>query len=194
MIKVNLDVMKPWITKRVQELLGVEDDVVIEFVFNQLEDKHPDPKMMQINLTGFLGGSKARLFIGELWTFLASAQTSPDGIPKELVELKKKELLKKQEDDDRLKEIRRREEESQKQIVKVELNKVENRRRSVDKTRPKSRPQPEKKTVRSSSESENDRRHVSRKSPTRKQRTQSSTSSSSPSSEDEKIERKKEKN
>ncbi len=49
---------------------------------------------MQINLTGFLGGSKARLFIGELWNILASAQSSPDGIPAELVEMKKKELQK----------------------------------------------------------------------------------------------------
>lgn len=52
--------------------------------------------MMQINLTGFLGGSKARLFIGELWNILASAQSSPDGIPPEFVEMKKKELLKRQ--------------------------------------------------------------------------------------------------
>jgi serine/arginine repetitive matrix protein 1 len=51
--------------------------------------------MMQINLTGFLGGSKARLFIGELWTILANAQSSPDGIPAELVEMKKKEMLKR---------------------------------------------------------------------------------------------------
>ena len=50
---------------------------------------------MQISLTGFLGGSKARLFIGELLNLLASAQTSPDGIPAELVELKKKELQKR---------------------------------------------------------------------------------------------------
>lgn len=39
MSKVNLDVMKPWITKRLHELLGIEDDVVIEFVFNQLDEK-----------------------------------------------------------------------------------------------------------------------------------------------------------
>jgi serine/arginine repetitive matrix protein 1 len=52
--------------------------------------------MMQINLTGFLGGSKARLFIGELWKYLTSAQSSPDGIPAELVEMKKRELLKRQ--------------------------------------------------------------------------------------------------
>ena len=51
--------------------------------------------MMQINLTGFLGGSKARLFIGELWALLAAAQSSPDGIPAELVEMKKKELQKR---------------------------------------------------------------------------------------------------
>ncbi len=50
--------------------------------------------MMQINLTGFLGGSKARTFIGELWNLLASAQTSPDGIPAELVEMHKKKMLK----------------------------------------------------------------------------------------------------
>ena len=52
--------------------------------------------MMQINMTGFLGGSKARMFIGELWNFLASAQKSPDGMPAELVEMKKQELLKRQ--------------------------------------------------------------------------------------------------
>lgn len=39
MPKVNIDVIKQWITGRLQELLGLEDDVVIEYVFNQLEDK-----------------------------------------------------------------------------------------------------------------------------------------------------------
>jgi len=39
MVKVNLDVIKPWITRRLEELLGLEDDVVIEFVFNQLDEK-----------------------------------------------------------------------------------------------------------------------------------------------------------
>lgn len=37
--KVNLEVLKPWITKRVTEILGFEDDVVIDFIFNQLEVK-----------------------------------------------------------------------------------------------------------------------------------------------------------
>ena len=51
--------------------------------------------MIQINLTGFLGGGKARLFVGELWALLASAQASPDGMPAELVEMKRKELEKR---------------------------------------------------------------------------------------------------
>lgn len=39
MSKVKLSVMKPWITRRVTELLGVEDDVLINFIFSQLEEK-----------------------------------------------------------------------------------------------------------------------------------------------------------
>lgn len=39
MAKVNMDVVKPWITSNLEELLGSDDDVIIEFVFNQLEEK-----------------------------------------------------------------------------------------------------------------------------------------------------------
>ena len=38
MTKVKLDTIKPWITNRITELLnGMEDDVVVDYVFNQLE-------------------------------------------------------------------------------------------------------------------------------------------------------------
>ena len=37
--RVKLDVLKPWIGKRVAEFIGMEDDVVVEFIFNQLEAK-----------------------------------------------------------------------------------------------------------------------------------------------------------
>ena len=37
MSRVDLESLKPWITGRVTQLLKIEDDVVIEFVFNQLE-------------------------------------------------------------------------------------------------------------------------------------------------------------
>ena len=40
MTRVKLDVLKPWIGQRVANFLnGLEDDVIVEFVFNQLEDK-----------------------------------------------------------------------------------------------------------------------------------------------------------
>ncbi|KAL3245147.1 hypothetical protein MRX96_018284 [Rhipicephalus microplus] len=101
MTKVNLDTVKPWITKKITELLGMEDEVVVEFVFNQLEaDKHPDPRMMQINLTGFLNGKNARDFMGEMWTLLLSAQET-GGIPAEILEEKKAEIRRRQEEQER---------------------------------------------------------------------------------------------
>lgn len=42
MSKVKLDSIKPWITKKLTEILKLEDDVVVEFVFNQLEEKVRD--------------------------------------------------------------------------------------------------------------------------------------------------------
>lgn len=38
MRKVELSVMKPWIGRKVVELLGFEDDVVIEYASGLLED------------------------------------------------------------------------------------------------------------------------------------------------------------
>lgn len=35
--KVNLEVMRAWVAKRVTTLLGVEDEVVIAYVIEQLE-------------------------------------------------------------------------------------------------------------------------------------------------------------
>lgn len=37
MSKVKLDAIKPWICKKITEVLGMDDDVVVEFVYNQLE-------------------------------------------------------------------------------------------------------------------------------------------------------------
>lgn len=39
MRKVEIAVMKPWIAKRVIELLGFEDDVLIEYINSLLEDQ-----------------------------------------------------------------------------------------------------------------------------------------------------------
>ena len=50
---------------------------------------------MQIMMTGFLGKTKARSFMGELWKLMVEAQENTHGIPTELIEMKKSELQKK---------------------------------------------------------------------------------------------------
>lgn len=47
---------------------------------------------MQIQLTGFLDKDTAP-FCKELWKLFLSAQGSPQGVPKELLEAKKAELI-----------------------------------------------------------------------------------------------------
>lgn len=39
MSKVHLDTVKPWVNEKITQILGFEDDVVIEFIFNQLEER-----------------------------------------------------------------------------------------------------------------------------------------------------------
>mgnify|MGYP001970855056 CR=1 FL=1 len=96
MRRVNVDVMKPWIARRVTELLGIEDDVVVLYVFTFLEDAAKgggaiDPRAMQVHLTGFLEHNAA-VFMKELWTLLADAQASANGVPSAFVEEKRREL------------------------------------------------------------------------------------------------------
>jgi serine/arginine repetitive matrix protein 1 len=48
MTKVKLDVIRPWISTKMTQMMKLEDDVVEEYVINQLEEKkNPDPKMLQ---------------------------------------------------------------------------------------------------------------------------------------------------
>lgn len=92
--KIELSVFRPWIATKVTQLLGFEDEVVIEYAAGLLEDASTsvlDPKGMQINLTGFLE-SKAPEFMLALWKLLLSAQESPVGVPQEFIEQKKIEM------------------------------------------------------------------------------------------------------
>ena len=68
----------------------------------------PDPRKMQINLTGFLNGKYARMFMGELWTMLDSAQNSENGIPTELLNAKMDEIKERKSDDTKMKESLRK--------------------------------------------------------------------------------------
>ncbi|KAK7249003.1 RNA-binding protein [Aureococcus anophagefferens] len=102
--KVNVEVMVRWVNERLTELLGFEDDVVVNLVENMLTQtqdafsgqvKRVDPKQLQIQLTGFLD-RQAAPFVAELWKLLLDAQDAPHGIPRAFVERKKAELLKRQ--------------------------------------------------------------------------------------------------
>ena len=48
-----------------------------------------------MNLTGFLHGKNARVFMQELWELLTSAQESIGGIPTKFLEQKKEEIRQK---------------------------------------------------------------------------------------------------
>lgn len=102
--RCNLDVIRPWVARRLTELLGIDDDVVIELVLSMLEDGGDgggsssrlrgklDPRYMQWSLHGFLGDAKAMTFMRELWALLLSAQAAPGGIPPSFVDDKKAQL------------------------------------------------------------------------------------------------------
>ncbi|MCJ1402765.1 hypothetical protein MMC11_005986 [Xylographa trunciseda] len=113
MQKVNVEVMKKWIAGKISEILGSEDDVVIELCFNLLEGaRFPDIKVLQIQLTGFLDKDTAK-FCKELWLLCLSAQSNPQGVPKELLEAKKLELIQEKIDAEKAAEeaTRRKEQE-----------------------------------------------------------------------------------
>ncbi|KAL2890077.1 PWI domain-containing protein [Ceratocystis lukuohia] len=106
--KVNVQVLQKWIASRISEVLGNEDDVVIELCYNLLEgSRFPDIKALQIQLTGFLA-KDTPTFCKELWNLCLSAQDSPQGVPKELLEAKKQELIKEKIEADQAEEQARR--------------------------------------------------------------------------------------
>ncbi|KAG8871731.1 hypothetical protein FRB97_008348 [Tulasnella sp. 331] len=107
--KVALPVIRPWVVKRLEEKLGMEDEILVEYVMTKLEEnRFPDPKAMQIEITGFLR-AKTPEFMIELWKLLMSAQNSTGGVPIEFVEEKKQEMRLKQEADQKvMQEVSRR--------------------------------------------------------------------------------------
>eukprot|EP00607_Mallomonas_marina_P002200 CAMPEP_0182437220 /NCGR_PEP_ID=MMETSP1167-20130531/84896_1 /TAXON_ID=2988 /ORGANISM="Mallomonas Sp, Strain CCMP3275" /LENGTH=82 /DNA_ID=CAMNT_0024630055 /DNA_START=134 /DNA_END=379 /DNA_ORIENTATION=+ len=64
--KVNADIMAKWVSEKIAQILGFEDDIVINLVINTLESKNLDAKRLQLNITGFLEKA-AGPFVEELW-------------------------------------------------------------------------------------------------------------------------------
>ena len=72
--------MRPWVQKKLVELVGADDDVLEEMVMGFLAGPDTDPRMMQVQLAGFLE-KDARKFMRELWKMLAVAVKENDGAP-----------------------------------------------------------------------------------------------------------------
>uniref|UniRef100_A0A1D1YDA5 Serine/arginine repetitive matrix protein 1 n=1 Tax=Anthurium amnicola TaxID=1678845 RepID=A0A1D1YDA5_9ARAE len=101
MTRVKMDVMKPWIARRVTELLGFEDEVLINFVYGLLDGKAVDGKKIQIQLTGFMEKNTGK-FMRELWGLLLSAQQNASGVPQQFLDEKEEEMRKKKVESDRI--------------------------------------------------------------------------------------------
>ncbi|KAJ5692627.1 hypothetical protein N7462_002050 [Penicillium macrosclerotiorum] len=129
MTKVNIEVMKKWIAGRISEILGNEDDVIIELCFNLLEgSRYPDIKSLQIQLTGFLDKDTST-FCKELWSLCLSGQENPQGVPKELLEAKKLELIQEKIEAEKAAEASRRQQE-QDRVRERDLDDLRRRERA----------------------------------------------------------------
>jgi serine/arginine repetitive matrix protein 1 len=98
--KVNRPVLIQWIERKITECLGFEDEIVQSTAVNlflpEFSDEGTtvvlDPRKAQIALCGFLGDEQAATFCSQLWDLMLDASTQPAGIPRKLLEEKKKEL------------------------------------------------------------------------------------------------------
>jgi serine/arginine repetitive matrix protein 1 len=116
MSRVSIESLRPWVEKRITELIGNEDEIIYEYCIAQLEafdpvEKSVDPREIQVNLEGFLGDESASRLMRELWKLMISAQSHPLGIPQQILdEQKLEEERKKREAEELRKEIERRRE------------------------------------------------------------------------------------
>ncbi|KAL1065351.1 hypothetical protein V6Z11_D13G273600 [Gossypium hirsutum] len=101
MTKVKMDVIRPWIATRVTELLGFEDEVLINFIYGLLDGKEVNGKQVQISLTGFMEKNTGK-FMKELWSLLLSAQRNASGVPQQFLDAKEEETRKKKAESDRI--------------------------------------------------------------------------------------------
>lgn len=133
--RVALDILRPWIEKRVTELLGDEDEIVSEYCVAQLEafdpiEKTIEPREVQVNLEGFLGETEAAILMRDLWNLMLSAQSDPSGVP---AQLREEKVKKEREAKERLERERKEREaklEQQRTAVKKEDESRDRRRQS----------------------------------------------------------------
>lgn len=74
--------------------MGDDDDVLANLVINFLDCPEPDPRLIHINLSGFLESNTSK-FVESLWSLLVSAQDTPSGIPQKILDSKREEITQK---------------------------------------------------------------------------------------------------
>ncbi|WOL04725.1 hypothetical protein Cni_G13447 [Canna indica] len=125
MTKVKIDVIKPWIATRATELLGFEDEVLINFVYGLLDGKEVDGKQIQIQLTGFLEKNTGK-FMKELWALLLSAQNNASGVPQQFLDAKQEEMKNRKVESDRItQEIQKRKEKEGREFEQERLKRMD---------------------------------------------------------------------
>ncbi|EOD09883.1 hypothetical protein EMIHUDRAFT_257913, partial [Emiliania huxleyi CCMP1516] len=73
--------MTDWAEKRLLEVIGEEDEVVLAYVKGILQaGGSPEAKAIHVTLDGFLG-AKTTGFVSSLWEVLLDAQQQSDGVP-----------------------------------------------------------------------------------------------------------------
>ncbi|EOY33952.1 Splicing factor PWI domain-containing protein, putative isoform 2 [Theobroma cacao] len=126
MTKVEMDVIRPWIATRVTELLGFEDEVLINFIYGLLDGKEVNGKQVQISLTGFMEKNTGK-FMKELWTLLLSAQRNASGVPQQFLDAKEEETRKKKAESDRIaNEIQKKKDKESGELEQERLRKMDN--------------------------------------------------------------------
>ena len=73
--KVEMNVIEKWINDKVEEILGFEDEIVVNLAVAELTTDQENgicPKKIQLNLTGFLEKHTPE-FMRELWMLLLEA-------------------------------------------------------------------------------------------------------------------------
>eukprot|EP01080_Neovahlkampfia_damariscottae_P008867 gene8867-816_t len=101
--KIQMGPIKSWISKTIEDILGIEDEILIQYIFELLQVEKVDPREIQINLNGFLD-ENAPLFVEELWKLLVSANSNSFGIPQQFLDKERDALEKEQKDHEKIEE------------------------------------------------------------------------------------------
>jgi serine/arginine repetitive matrix protein 1 len=94
MSKVNTDIVVDWLLSRLEKVVP-DDDIVSGYAVELLKGEI-EYKSIKSQLQGFLG-EQASSVCRDLWKLLISAQEDPLGIPKQLIEEKKRQLREERE-------------------------------------------------------------------------------------------------